>query len=68
MVDSHGLRDVDLQADRACQHAKTVCLCLREEAYVVREIKVFQMSDKAPYNISFVQGQLAHDVALRLRF
>ena len=70
MVDSRGvaLRDVDLQADRACQHDKTVRVCLhisefvREEAYVVREIKVLQMSGKAPYNISFMQGQLAHDV------
>ena len=57
MVESHilGLRDVGLQADRACQHDKAVRLYLhisafvREEAYVVREIKVLQLSGKAPY-------------------
>ena len=59
---------VDIQVDRACQHDKTVHLCLhisefvREGAYVVLEIKVLQMSGKAPYNASFMQGQLAHDV------
>ena len=35
---------------------------MREEAYVVREILVLQMSFKAPYNTSFMQGQLSHDV------
>ena len=62
MVDYHGLglRDVDLQADRACQHDKTVRFCLhisefvREEAYVAREIQVLQMSGKASYNTSFM--------------
>ena len=32
------------------------------EAYVVREIKVFQMSGKAPCNNSVMQSQFAHHV------
>ena len=54
--------------ERACWLDKTVRLCLhisefeREEAYVVREIKVLQMSGKAPYNTTFMKGQLAYDV------
>ena len=60
MVDFHslGLRDVDLQVRLRLHISKFV----REEAYVVREIKVLQMFGKAPYNTSFMQGQLAHDV------
>ena len=33
----------------------------REVVYVVREIKVLEISGKAPYNTSLVQGQLGHD-------
>ena len=62
MFDSYGigLRDVDLQADKACQHDKRVRLCLHISEFMTEE--VLQMSGKAPYNTSFTQGQLAHDV------
>ena len=68
MVDCHGiLRDVDLQADRAYQHDKTVRLRLRisefvrEEAYVLREIKVLQIPAKAAMKnyISSFQGSFS---------
>ena len=33
-----------------------------EETNVVHEIQVFEMSGEAPYNTSFLQGQLADDI------